>query len=214
MALLLGTALGNVLRGLSIGPGFEYEGTFLQLLNPYALMIGVTTLAAFMMQGAIYLTMKTEGKIYSEATVLVRRSIIFFIVSYAITSLCTLVFLPHLADAFRRHPLSFAAPVLAMLSIANVPRLVSREKYHWAFIFSSITISLMLVTVAINLYPVLLQSTIDAAHHVTVYNGSASGKSLGIMLIFVAIGLPLVLIYTVFVYRTFWGRVKLDDSSY
>jgi cytochrome d ubiquinol oxidase subunit II len=71
-----------------------------------------------------------------------------------------------------------------------------------------------LVLVAIELYPVLLFSTIDPQFNIDVYNASASIKTLKIMMTIVAIGAPLVLTYTVFVYRTFWGKVKLDETSY
>jgi cytochrome d ubiquinol oxidase subunit II len=61
---------------------------------------------------------------------------------------------------------------------------------------------------------VLILSTLDPAYNLTIYNASSSEKSLEIMLIIAAIGTPLVLSYTVFVYRAFWGKVKLDETSY
>jgi cytochrome d ubiquinol oxidase subunit II len=72
----------------------------------------------------------------------------------------------------------------------------------------------MLILVAIELYPTLLFSTVDATYNITIYNAAASDKTLGIMLLFVIIGGPLVLGYTYFVYRTFRGKVKLDETSY
>lgn len=72
----------------------------------------------------------------------------------------------------------------------------------------------MLVLVAIELYPNLLVSTLDPQYTITVYNAAASDKSLGIMLTFAAIGTPLVIGYTTFVYLTFRGKVKIDEMSY
>ena len=215
LAFLLGVVLGNVLQGITIGEDFQYEGRgLLEFLNPYAIMVGITSLALFMTHGAIYLLMKTEGMLYKRLTALLIKGMIFFIVSYSITTLYTLLYIPHLTDAFRSEKLLFIVPLLAFLSIANIPRLVSKMKYRNAFIFSSLTMSLLLILVAIELYPALLFSTRDPEYTITIYNAASSDKALGIMLMIAAIGTPLVLTYTIFVYSTFKGKVKLDDTSY
>ncbi len=214
LAVLLGVVLGNVLVGIPLNENHEYTGSWLAFLNPFALMTGISTLALFMMHGAIYLAMKTEGRLFAKVAILLRRAIIFFIVAFGITSLYALLYIPHLSDDFRQSPALFIVPVLAFLSIANVPRLANKQKYLSAFLFSSLTVALLLVLVAIELYPVLLYSTSEAANHLTVYNAASSQKSLGIMLVIAAIGTPLVLAYTVFVYKTFWGKVKMDETSY
>ncbi|MEZ4951051.1 MAG: cytochrome d ubiquinol oxidase subunit II [Saprospiraceae bacterium] len=214
LALLLGVVLGNVLQGAAIGEDLEFQGSWLEFINPYALMVGFTTLALFMMHGAIYLLMKTEGKLYEKLIVLLRRGIIFFIVMFSITTLYTLIYIPHLSDDFKSNPALFVLPVLAFLSIANIPRLASKRKFRQAFIFSSLTVAFLLILVAIELYPVLILSTIDPAYDITIYNAASSEKSLGIMLIIAAIGGPLVAAYTIFVYKTFSGKVELDDHSY
>jgi cytochrome d ubiquinol oxidase subunit II len=214
MALLLGIVMGNILQGIAIGPDFQFTGYWLEFLNPYAILVGITTLALFMMHGAIYLAMKTEGKLFAKVNQLLNKSIIFFVVSYSIVTLYTLIKLPHLTDNLRENAALFIVPLLAFLSIANVPRLVSKGKYVHAFLFSSLTMSFLLMLVAIELYPVLVRSTIDPQYSITVYNAASSEKSLSIMLIMTAIGAPLVIAYTVFVYRTFWGKVKMDETSY
>jgi len=214
LAILLGVVLGNVLQGMPLDANYNYTGSWLEFLNPYAIMVGITTLALFMMHGALYLTMKTEGRLFAKFTILLRRAIIFFVLSFAILTVFTLVFMPHLSDRFKQLPFLFIVPVLAFLSIANIPRLVSKRKYLWAFIFSCITVSLLLMLTAIELYPKLIISTSDPANSITVYNAASSDKSLGIMLTFAAIGTPLVIAYTAFVFYTFRGKVKLDESSY
>lgn len=214
MALLLGVVMGNILQGVAIGPDHEFQGHWLEFINPYSVMVGITTLALFMMHGAIYLAMKTEGKLFVKVHRLLNQSIIFFIVSYSLVTLYTLIYIPHLSDDLYENAALFVVPLLAFLSIANVPRLVSREKYVQAFIFSALTMSFLLILVAIELYPAMVVSTIDPAYSITVYNAASSEKSLGIMLIMTAIGAPLVIGYTVFVYKTFWGKVKMDENSY
>ncbi len=214
MAILLGVVLGNVLQGIAIGENYEFQGNWLEFLNPYAFLVGFTTLALFMMHGAIYLTMKTEGRLFAKFTILLRQSIIIFIVLFSVLTLYTLIYIPHLSDTFKENPALFVIPLVSFLSIANIPRLVKKRKYQQSFIFSSITVSMLLILVAIELYPVLILSTIDPQYNITVYNAASSDKSLGIMLSFVAIGIPLVVSYTFFVYRTFYGKVELDETSY
>ncbi|MFM1877315.1 MAG: Cytochrome d ubiquinol oxidase subunit [Bacteroidota bacterium] len=215
LAFLLGVVLGNVLAGIQIDQNHNYTGAgFWEFLNPYAISTGITTLSLFMMHGAIYLLLKTEGKLYLKIKLLLKRAMIFFMVSFGITTLYTLLYIPHLSDDFRKNPALFIVPVLTFLSIANVPRLASKRKFRKAFIFSSLTIGLMMALVAVELYPVLLRSTIDPEYNITIYNSASSIKSLKIMLTIAAIGAPLVLGYTLFVYRTFRGKVRLDDTSY
>jgi cytochrome d ubiquinol oxidase subunit II len=214
LAILLGVVLGNVLQGAPIGPDLEFAGNWVEFINPYAVMVGITTLALFMMHGAIYLLLKTEGRLFAKLTLLLRNAIIFFIVMFGITSLYTLLYIPHLSDTFKSDPLLFIFPLIAFLSIANIPRLAKKRRFKLAFLFSSITVSMLLILVAIELYPVLVLSTIDPAYNITIYNAASSEKSLGIMLTFAAVGIPLVAGYTFFVYKTFSGKVKLDETSY
>lgn len=214
MALLLGVVVGNILLGVELGPNHEFQGHWLDFLNPYALLVGVTTVALFMMHGAIYLAMKTEGKLFVKVNKLLNKSIIFFVVTYSLVTLLTLIYLPHLTDRLFENIALLVVPLLAFLSIANVPRLVSKGKYVMAFIFSSLTMSFLLILVALELYPVMVMSTVDPMYDITVYNAASSENSLRIMLNITAIGGPLVLIYTVFVYKTFWGKVTLDETSY
>lgn len=214
IGLLLGVVLGNVLLGFPLDENQRIQGYWLQFLNPYALMVGLSTLALFTMHGAIYLTLKTEGRLFAKLNLLLKRAIILFVVSFGITTLYTLLYVPHLSDQFKQSPLLFFIPLTAFLSIANIPRLVSRRKYRTAFIFSGGTVALLLTLVAIELYPVLLLSTISPEYSLDVYKAASSEKSLGIMLVIAAIGAPLVLAYTAFVFWTFKGKVQLDEHSY
>ena len=215
LAFLLGVVLGNVLEGMPIDKDFNYKGgPFFEFLNPYALMVGFTTLSLFMTHGAIYLLMKTEGRLYTKLTILLKNSMIFFIVSYGLTTMYSLIYLPQLSDMFKTNPMLFVVPILAFLSIFNVPRLATKRKFGLAFMFSSLSIALLFLIVAIELYPTLLLSTIKPEYSITIYNAASSQKSLGIMLIIAAIGTPLVLGYTAFVYSTFKGKVTIDETSY
>lgn len=215
IAFLLGVVLGNVLQGFEIGQNFSYQGgIFFSFLSPYAIMVGFTTLSIFMTQGAIFLLLKTEGRLHTRLTLLLKKGMIFFIISFSITSLYTLIFIPGVTDNFKETPIFFVLPILAFLAVANVPRLISKKKYAYALVFSSLTMAFLLMLVAFQLYPTLLLSTIDPEYSVTIYNAASSQKSLGIMLTIVVIGSPLLAGYFIFLYKTFYGKVKLDDTSY
>ena len=215
ISFLLGVVLANILQGFEIGENYRYlGGMFFAFLSPYAVIVGLTTLALFMTQGAIFLLLKTEGRLHARLTFLLKKGMIFFIVSFSVMTLYTLIYVEGVADKFQEHPVYFALPVLAFLAIANVPRLVSKKKYGNALIFSSLTMAFLLMLVAFQLYPVLLLSTIDPEYSVTIYNAASSQKSLGIMLTMVVIGAPLLAGYFIFLYKTFHGKVKLDDTSY
>lgn len=215
ISFLLGVVLGNILQGFALGPNFAYKGgIFFSFLSPYAIMVGLTTLSLFMTQGAIYLLLKTEGRLHARLTFLLKKGMIFFIISFGITTLYTLVFIPEVTENFRTNPLYFVVPIVSFLAVANVPRLASKKRYMLALVFSSLTMAFLLILVALQLYPTLLISTIDPKYSVTIYNASSSQKSLGIMLTIVVIGTPLLAAYFIFLYRTFNGKVKLDDTSY
>ena len=214
LSIALGAVMANVLEGLPINTNGDYVGNGWDFLSPYAILVGLTTWALFMMHGAIYLALKTQGAMYEFVTLWVRRSIIFFIIMFLMTSGYTMLFVEHMVVRLKEYPVLLLVPVVAMLSIANIPRLAEKRKFTLAFVFSSITVSMLFVLVAIGLYPTFLQSTIDPAYNITVYNSAASEKTLGIMLLMASIGAPLVGLYTFIVYRSFRGKVKLDEHSY
>lgn len=215
LAFLLGVVLGNVLLGISIDANHNYTGSgFFVFLNPYALIVGCTTLSLFMLHGAIYLLLKTEHRLFAKLTILVKGAIIFFVISFSAATLYSLLFIPHLTDDIKHHPLLVVFPILAFLSIANLPRLISKRRFKIAFLFSALTIAFLLMTIAIELYPNLLISSLNPDYTIDIYKAASSTKTLKIMLTMVAIGGPLVLSYTIFVYKVFAGKVKLDETSY
>lgn len=215
LTFLLGVVFGNVLEGLPIDAQHEFRGSSIfSFLRPFPILAGLTLLALFITHGAIYLLLKTEGRLYTKIRLSLRGALLFFLASFTMSSVYALLYLPRLTQVFYLEPAWFIVPILAILSIANLPRLCSKRKYGWAFIFSSLTILLFFILAASNLYPTLLYSTIDPSNSLTVQNSSASEKSLGIMLLMALIGTPLVLTYTFFVYYTFRGKVRMDESSY
>lgn len=214
IALSLGLMLGNVALGIPLNEQKEFAGNWLSFFNPFSIMVAITTLALFMMHGSIYLTMKTEKRLYARLRILSRNFIIFFVLSFVITTLYTLLYVPHLSDFIRTNPAAFIIPILMVLSIANIPRQIKKGKYRYAFLSSSVTIALLLIMVALEVYPYLLYSTVNPANSITVHNAASSYKTMKILLTIAVIGTPLVAIYTSFVFWTFKGKVKLDEMSY
>ena len=214
IALSLGFMLGNVAEGIPLNQEKEFSGDWLSFLNPFAILVSLTTLALFMVHGAIYLAMKTENRLFAKLHLLTNNFIIFFVVTFVITTLYTLLYIPHLSDFFRSRPGFFVIPVLMTATIANIPRQVKRGKYRYAFLSSAATIALLLIMVSLEVFPYLLYSPQNPANSITIYNAASSSKTMKILLIIALIGTPLVGIYTSFVFWTFKGKVKLDDTSY
>ena len=210
----LGLILGNCLLGLPIDKDGVYRGELFDFLNPYAIMVGVTTLALFMMHGAIYLVMKTEKRLYTKLTIIVKNTTIFFVICILLLSFYTILYIPHLSHQIKSHVWLFLVPVIMVLAIANITRCITKQQYLKAFFSSALTISLLLVIVAIELYPNLVLSSLNEDWNLTVHNASSSQKSLRILLTIAAVGIPLVASYTTFVFWTFKGKVKLDEMSY
>lgn len=213
-SLLLGVALGNIAWGVPLGPDHEFAGKFTDLLNPYALLVGVTTLALFTMHGAIYLVLKTEGTMHERARGWVRNAIIAFTMLYVTTTMATLLYVPHMTDTVREHPLLFGLALLNMLAIANIPREIHRNRDFRAFLSSAAAIAALITLFGVGMFPELVAASNDPAYSLTIYNAASSPKTLGIMLVIALIGMPLVLAYTAGIHWVFRGKVRLDRFSY
>lgn len=213
-SVLIGVALGNIARGIPLDAQHEYAGTFLGLLNPYALLVGVTTLALFMMHGSIYVVLKTESELQQRARSWVRSSIVFFIICYVVTTIATLLFMPHMSERFTEYPVLFAVPVINLLAIANIVRESSHHRDFRAFLSSCLSIAVLLSLFGIGMFPNVVASVPSPEHSLTLYNAASSQKTLAIMLTIALIGMPMVLVYTTSIYWIFRGKVKLDPASY
>ncbi len=213
-ALLMGVAFGNIAAGLPMDTHHDITGGLLGMLNPYAVLVGGTTVVLFAMHGAIYLVLKTEGELQERIRGWVRPLIVAFVICYALTTMATLLWHPHLAERMRAQPMWFLVPVLTMLAVANVPREIFHGREFRAFLSSSAAIGLLVTLIGVGLYPNLLLASNDPANSLTIVNAASSPKTLRIMLIMAIIGMPLVLAYTAGIYWVFRGKVRLDKGSY
>jgi len=212
--LLIGVAIGNIAWGVPIDERGEFAGTFIVLLKPYPLLLGVTTVALFMMHGAIYGALKTEGALHDKLRRWTMKAIIFFVICATALTIATLLCVPHMTGRVRNYPWLFAIVLANLLAIANVPR----EFHHgcdWrAFLSSCAAMITLMALFGLNMYPDLVYSLPNPENSLTIYNAASSPKTLGIMLIIACIGMPLVISYTVSIYWIFRGKVKLDKTSY
>jgi cytochrome d ubiquinol oxidase subunit II len=213
-SLLIGVALGNIALGIPLNHNHEYVGSFWQLLNPYALLIGITTVALFTMHGAIYGVLKTEGDLHDRLRRWVQNTMIVFILMYVLTTLATLLYIPHMTDTIRDNPVFFVLPIINVLAIANIPREIYHGRDFRAFLSSCASMLALLALFGLGMYPNMILSAPVVENSLTIYNGASSAKTLKIMLIIAIMGIPLVLAYTTSIYWVFRGKVKLDSNSY
>ena len=208
-ALLFGVAVGNLVRGLSLDAAGDYVGGFFALLNPYALVVGLTGLAMFAVHGALYLTVKTKGALADKTRAWAAKAWFAFAVLFALTTIWTLV-------AHQRG--SIVGPLLAALvalGLIVAIKILNRAGADLlAFVASAGSIAAILVATGATLFPCLAPSIDNPALSLTIYNSSSSQYSLTILLVIALLGMPLVIGYTIFIYRIFAGKVTLDDEGY
>ncbi len=207
-SVLFGVAVGNILRGLPIDAAGDFRGTFLGLLNPYALLLGLLSLSMFVTHGAIYLGMKATGGLQARATAAAARAWVAWVVLYLGATAATAMAAPSLlADGLRR-PVSWAFAALLVASLALVRVWIGSGAWGRAFAASSTAIVSVTSLAGAALYPRLAPSSLDPAWSLDIFRHSSSPRTMLTMLVIVAIGLPFVIGYTIWVYRVFRGRVR------
>jgi cytochrome d ubiquinol oxidase subunit II len=214
VALLLGVAVGNLMRGLPLDARGEYAGTFWDLLNPFSLFIGATMLAMFAMQGACWLAMKTQGDLGKRAITAALFAWAAFVALYLDATLWSPSDAPWL---FLRARQSFAPwiPVPPMLvCVVSLPILLRRGRLRLAFLCSSITIACVVAILAIAACPIFVLCTNDVRRSLTAFTAASSARTLMTMLIIVLGAMPFVLGYTVFIYRVWRGKVRAEPEEY
>lgn len=213
-ALLIGVAMGNIVRGIPLDADHEFAGTFVGLLNPYALTMGVTTVALFAMHGAIYIVMKTEGELQQKVRRWVPTLIGVFIACYSIFNLYTFIDVPRIVDLVRERSYIFLVAALGILVVLNIPREFSRGREFNAFLCSCLGMALMMATFGLSYFPNIVYSSPNPENSLTIANAASTPKTLGIMLVIATIGVPVVLAYTASIYYIFRGKTKLTSHSY
>lgn len=213
-SILFGVAIGNILRGLPINNQGQYLGSFIGLLNPYAIIVGLLSLTLFVLHGAIYLTLKTEESVRNKVLSLLNKVWIIFTILYAVASFYTFFEAPFLFDGILKNPLFWVSFIIMLASLILIPVFINGKQYFKAFISSCLLIATMIGLSAISLFPRLVPSNLNLDYSLTIYNASSSQLTLKTMLIIALIGMPIVIAYTILIYRVFKGKVELNKESY
>lgn len=212
--LLFGVAVGNILRGIPLDARGEFAGTFLGLLHPFALLVGLLTVAMFTTHGALYMAMKSEGELRARMRAWASRAWIAWVALYVAATVAAFFFAPSLFEGVLKNPLTWACFGLALAGLLYVPIGAGQDRPFRAFIASSVAIAAMNGLAAVSLFPRLVPALGDLSRSLTIMNASSTERTLMTMLVIALIGVPLVLVYTVFIYSRFKGKVEIDEDSY
>ncbi|MEU2547198.1 cytochrome d ubiquinol oxidase subunit II [Streptomyces roseolus] len=198
-AVLWGVAFGNIVRGVKIDGDMEYVGNLWDLLNPYALLGGLVTLALFTFHGTVFVALKTVGDIRVRARALALKLGL-------VTAVLALAFLIW-TQADSGDGWSLAAMLVAALSLVGAIGAIKAGREGWSFALSGVTIAAAVAMLFLALFPNVMPSSLDPAWSLTVTNASSSPYTLKIMTWCAAVATPLVLLYQGWTYWVFRKRI-------
>ncbi|KAA0962475.1 cytochrome d ubiquinol oxidase subunit II [Microbacterium sp. ANT_H45B] len=204
-ALLWGVAFGNIVQGVAIDANHIYVGGFFALLNPYALLVGVTTLLLFFLHGVLFVALKTDGQVHADARRLVKLAAGPTVLAAAGTVLWTIGIAGE-----RDAPLMLmviGCGLVAALALIGSVVFSLRGRDGRAFTAGAVTVASAVVMLFAALFPYVMPSTIDPAFSLTIENASSTPYTLTIMSWTALIALPLVLAYQTWTYWIFRKRV-------
>ncbi|MGW3627337.1 cytochrome d ubiquinol oxidase subunit II [Streptomyces sp. NPDC000880] len=207
-ALLWGVAFGNIVRGVKIDANKEYVGNLLDLLNPYAILGGLVTLALFTFHGAVFTALKTIGDIRLRARRLAT-------VLGLVTAVLALGFLTW-TQIDRGDGNSLVAMIIAVVALVGAIVLNMSGREGWSFALSGVTIVAAVTMLFLTLYPNVMPSSLNDDWSLTVDNASSTALTLTIMTWCVGIALPLVVLYqgwTYWVFRKRIGTQHIADAA-
>lgn len=214
LALLLGGAFGNIVAGVELNEQGDINMSLIDLLTPYSLLIGATAVSMLALHGLIFLAMKTEGELEQRVRGDVPRAILAFFVLTTVSILATAAFEDEVSERYLSDVWPLIFPAAALGSFLVTWRMAAAGRDFPAFVASSATIALLLISGAVGMFPNLLISTIDEKYNLTVDNAASASNTLEVMLVVALIGMPLVLLYTAGVYYFFRGKTELGPDSY
>jgi cytochrome d ubiquinol oxidase subunit II len=209
LALLFGVALGNVLRGVPLDEHGEFQGTFSLMLNWFALLGGVLSVALLSMHGAAWVVVKTDGPLQARA----RRfaGALWWAATALLVAMIAASFVvrPDFTANFVQYPWLLLAPAVTAGAAIAIKYFQGRLDGGRAFAASATMIAGVLASIAAGLYPRLLPAGPGSAHPgLDIYNAASPEGSLRTALAIYLWGLTLVALYQVTVYRLWRGKVR------
>ncbi|MGZ4447059.1 MAG: cytochrome d ubiquinol oxidase subunit II [Nocardioides sp.] len=200
-AVLWGVAFANILRGVPIDASGEYVGGFFNLLNPYALLGGVTTLLLFLTHGAMFVSLKTDGRIRHDARALAAR----LGLGAALAAVAFLLWTQlDTGDTLSAVLFTGAAASLVLGLVA-----VGAGREGWGFLGTFVTIVLAVAGLFVALFPDVMPTSLASGTSLTTTNAAATAYTLRIMTVVAAVFTPLVLAYQAWTYWVFRQRISV-----
>ncbi|MBY0176409.1 MULTISPECIES: cytochrome d ubiquinol oxidase subunit II [Curtobacterium] len=199
-SFLWGVAFGNVVRGIPMDSGHNYTGTLFDLLNPFALLAGATTLLVFFTHGVVFVALKTEGEMRERAMRLAKRAGVVTIVVAA-------VFLVTMA-LVRSTPTSLVLSAVGAVALVVAVLCAARGREGRAFALMAVTIAAVVLAMFTAVFPDVMPATNDPANSLTVANASSGTYTLTVMSWVALVCIPLVLAYQAWTYWVFRKRVS------
>ncbi len=223
LALFLGIALGNVVRGVPIGPDNYFflpmwtnlkTGSAPGILDWYTLIGGILALSALSLHGILYLVLKTQAGLAERAKTLAGRLWISTAILSAVGIPATVIARPESFADYLRHPVAFVFPMAAALCLAAIRYFHSRGMELHSFLSSCGYLTSMFLGAAFGLFPVLLPSANGHSRDITIQEALTSPHTLRVGLVWWSIGICMAVCYFVIVYRMFRGKVSIDADIY
>ncbi len=212
-ALLFGVAFANIFRGIPFDAQGLYHGNILMLLNPYGLMGGLLFLLLFMVHGANWLAIKTDGDLKDRVTTLANK-IWLILVPVAVIFLIATRFATRLYDNYMEYPHFVIVIVASVAGLFAIKYYLIKQDYFKSWCASAVTIVSCTFFGVLGLFPALFPSLLNPAHTLTAFNASSSPLTLKIMLAVVVIFIPVVIGYQMWAYRLFSGRLTKEEMEY
>ncbi len=212
-ALLLGVAFANIFRGIPIDQKGVYLGNLFTLLNPYGLLGGVLFVLLFLVHGALWLCIRSEGDLQARAVAAASR-LWPVEVGAAVVFLAASFFSTRLYDNYLANPLLFVVILLTVAALFGIRVFLAQRAFFKAWAASALTIVGATFYGVIGLFPNMFPSSIDPAFSLTAHNASSTQLTLTIMLVVVAIFVPIVLAYQAWAYNLFKTKVTAEDMMY
>ena len=208
LALLFGVAFANVLRGVPLDAAGEFQGTFALLLNPFALLGGLLSVATLALHGAGWIALKTEGDLRQRARRAARALWWAAAILLAIMVVASFGVRPDFTRNFASRPWLLALPVATIGCLVGVFVARRREDDRLAFLTTAAMIAGTLGSAAAGLYPQLLPARPGSAHAaLDIYNAASPDGSLRTALAIYLFGMALVAIYLANIFRIWKGKV-------
>jgi cytochrome bd ubiquinol oxidase subunit II len=207
-ALLWGVAFADFVHGVPVDAHGTFTGNLLNLLGPYALLGGLTTLVLFTFHGALFLALRTAGELELRARGFALRLAGPAALLVAAFLIWTYVNAVHVHD---KGIVPGVIPIAAMALPFGAGAFLRAGRVGWAFTSTALAIALIVVTLFLNLYPRVLVSSTSNAYSLTIWSTSSTHYTLTVMSIVALLLTPVVLLYQGWTYWVF--RARLGDES-